>query len=212
MRGDGNPIWLSEEPLVYDGPFRRNVQSFLRHFGENVNIEHPLIQAWTIRVEQRFGSSSSLALHVYKETTDISNPTVCDQCRIIGERGIAGGRAVSTFKGFISRIKLCMLTGWQEHPVCTERFHFIFPSSPGSAPVLQWPHEVQNKATGDSQADDAPFSAPASVLDSNAHLLHGVLHLNGFGHLLRINGVEGGSTSWTGKKSSSICSSICRYS
>jgi ssRNA-specific RNase YbeY (16S rRNA maturation enzyme) len=26
------------------------------------------------------------------------------------------------------------------------------------------------------------------MYDSRAHLLHGVLHLNGFGHLLRVNG------------------------
>lgn len=32
------------------------------------------------------------------------------------------------------------------------------------------------------------FSAPPSIYDSRAHLLHGVLHQNGFGHLLRVNG------------------------
>jgi len=31
-------------------------------------------------------------------------------------------------------------------------------------------------------------SAPPSIYDSRAHLLHGVLHQNGFGHLLRVNG------------------------
>ena len=34
----------------------------------------------------------------------------------------------------------------------------------------------------------AQFSTPPSIYDSRAHLLHGVLHLNGFGHLLRVNG------------------------
>ncbi len=40
--------------------------------------------------------------------------------------------------------------------------------------------------------------APVSIFDSTVHLLHGVLHANGFGHLLRINGLEGGSQHVTG--------------
>ena len=39
----------------------------------------------------------------------------------------------------------------------------------------------------------------SSAFESSAHLLHGVLHTNGFGHLLRINGLEGGSAHLTGK-------------
>ena len=44
----------------------------------------------------------------------------------------------------------------------------------------------------------SPFVAPVSIFDSTVHLLHGVLHGNGFGHLLRINGLEGGSENVTG--------------
>ena len=44
----------------------------------------------------------------------------------------------------------------------------------------------------------SPFVAPVSIFDSTVHLLHGVLHANGFGHLLRINGLEGGSQHVTG--------------
>lgn len=32
------------------------------------------------------------------------------------------------------------------------------------------------------------FSTPPSIYDGRGHLLHGVLHQNGFGHLLRVNG------------------------
>lgn len=43
-----------------------------------------------------------------------------------------------------------------------------------------------------AQEDDAaPYMAPTSVFESSAHLLHGALHLNGFGHLLRMNAGEG---------------------
>jgi len=30
-------------------------------------------------------------------------------------------------------------------------------------------------------------------LEDERHLLHGIIHVNGFGHLLRVNGREGGS-------------------
>ena len=32
-----------------------------------------------------------------------------------------------------------------------------------------------------------------SQLENTSHLLHGVIHSNGYGHLLRVNGREGGS-------------------
>ena len=42
------------------------------------------------------------------------------------------------------------------------------------------------------QEDDAaPYMAPTSVFESSSHLLHGALHLNGYGHLLRMNAGEG---------------------
>jgi hypothetical protein len=53
----------------------------------------------------------------------------------------------------------------------------------------------QDLAAGDATAS---YTAPASMLDSQSHLLHGILHANGFGHLLRINGLEGGSTVLSG--------------
>ncbi|GFH18285.1 PHD-type domain-containing protein, partial [Haematococcus lacustris] len=37
--------------------------------------------------------------------------------------------------------------------------------------------------TVESDGNAAPFNAPASVFDSQAHCLHGVLHANGYGHL-----------------------------
>ena len=56
------------------------------------------------------------------------------------------------------------------------------------------------------EAPDAAYTVPASITDSSRHLLHGVLHANGFGHLLRINGLEGGSDALTGKLARSLVS------
>ena len=44
----------------------------------------------------------------------------------------------------------------------------------------------------------AAYYTPPTAFDSHAHLLHGVIHANGFGHLARVNGREGGSSKLTG--------------
>lgn len=107
---------------------------------------------------------------------------------------------------------VCCYSGWQHHPVA-RKFHFIIPVSAtreaalahGNVPALLdiW---LQTDCQGplvlpQYLADDAgsPYIAPISIFDSTSHLLHGVLHANGFGHLLRINGVEGGSQNFTGE-------------
>ena len=105
--------------------------------------------------------------------------------------------------------------GWQHHAVCKRRYHFIIPAQmppqaaaeAGNLPALVACRAADPAMTQQStqprppqQAHDAasPYTAPASVFDAHSHLLHGVLHANGFGHLLRINGLEGGSAVLTG--------------
>lgn len=113
-----------------------------------------------------------------------------------------------------------MRSGWQHHALCTGKYHFIIPVratqeaalSHGNIPAL-----VEIWMQGDCRkplrlpqhlAEDAgsPYIAPVSIFDSTSHLLHGVLHANGFGHLLRINGLEGGSEHVTGK---AYCLPVC---
>jgi hypothetical protein len=48
---------------------------------------------------------------------------------------------------------------------------------------------------------DAPHQHQASlVFESKLHRLHGTVHSNGFGHLMRLNGREGGSRGATGRQ------------
>ena len=102
--------------------------------------------------------------------------------------------------------------GWQNHPVCTRKYHFIIPVRASQDTALAHgniPALVEIWLQGSSKkplllpqylSDDAssPFVAPISIFDSTSHVLHGVLHANGFGHLVRINGLEGGSEHVTG--------------
>lgn len=90
------------------------------------------------------------------------------------------------------------------------RFHFIIPAEstledPASLMALVegkyngsiqlstcWEPPAQADAAGEEDAGGA-YNAEDSVFESKDHLLHGMLHLNGYGHLLRMNGSQGGS-------------------
>lgn len=59
--------------------------------------------------------------------------------------------------------------------------------------------------TSDDLEDQAYFQ-----LENTTHLLHGVVHANGFGHLLRVNGREGGSKFLKGSDIMSFWDSLCK--
>lgn len=47
-------------------------------------------------------------------------------------------------------------------------------------------------------------------LEDTSHLLHGVIHANGYGHLLRINGREGGSRLLSGSRIINFWDRLCK--
>lgn len=63
-----------------------------------------------------------------------------------------------------------------------------------------------NMFTCPSCGEDAVIG---SILDLQSHLLHGVLHCNGFGHLLRINGREKGSRFASGRDIMDLWDRVC---
>lgn len=48
-------------------------------------------------------------------------------------------------------------------------------------------------------------------LEDTTHLLHGVVHANGYGHLLRVNGREGGSKVLSGTDIMNFWDRLCKY-
>lgn len=108
------------------------------------------------------------------------------------------------------------------------RYHFIVPSEKGpdsledpkALPAIakkcfQGHKPTENAVALPSQTvilhDTAPpYVAPSTIFDSSRHLLHGVIHANGFGHLLRVNGREGGSRSTSGTQMVDLWDDICR--
>lgn len=49
-----------------------------------------------------------------------------------------------------------------------------------------------------------------SQFEDNTHLLHGVIHSNGYGHLLTLNGKEGGSKFLSGSDIMNFWDKLCR--
>jgi len=58
---------------------------------------------------------------------------------------------------------------------------------------------------------DSEWNKPLSddVFEVQTHLLYGLIHCNGFGHLLCINGIEGGSKYLSGRETMDLWDRIC---
>ncbi|KAH9615034.1 hypothetical protein KSS87_003880 [Heliosperma pusillum] len=80
----------------------------------------------------------------------------------------------------------CRCSGWSHHYMSKRKYHIIIPMD------TEW-----NK----------PLNS--DVFDIQTHLLHGVIHCNGFGHLLCINGIEGGSKYVRGGEIMDLWDRIC---
>ncbi|KAK6913510.1 Zinc finger, PHD-finger [Dillenia turbinata] len=80
----------------------------------------------------------------------------------------------------------CRCSGWSHHFVSKRKYHLIIPVDD------EWNEPL----------DDGAF-------DVQTHLLHGLVHCNGFGHLLCINGIEGGSKNLSGREIMDLWDRIC---
>ncbi|GLT28768.1 hypothetical protein SLA2020_036760 [Shorea laevis] len=80
----------------------------------------------------------------------------------------------------------CKSTGWSYHFVSKRKYHLIVPND------REWNRPL----------DDGVF-------DLQTHLLHGLIHGNGFGHLICINGIEGGSKYLCGRELMDLWNRIC---
>ncbi|KAF8734320.1 hypothetical protein HU200_014544 [Digitaria exilis] len=82
---------------------------------------------------------------------------------------------------------LCRCAGWSHHWVSKHKYHFIIPAA------VDW---------------DQPLRADA-LLGRSDHLLHGLIHSNGFGHLVTLRGCHGGSPFLTGCQIMDIWDQLC---
>ncbi|XP_043720476.1 PHD finger protein At1g33420-like [Telopea speciosissima] len=182
------PAYSKDEPSSGvnhpDGPFRLNVRSFLSKHAQlpPPSSLFPHLLTWQILfrigelVEGPDSSPTVVALDVVEEDVTRSRSVYCDQCRV---------------------------GGWSGHPVCGKRYHFIIRADNNSIDGYHKPCTSCGDLVhlSDPRCKSCNYVMTAEdledwiylQLEDTTHLLHGVVHSNGYGHLLRVNGREGGS-------------------
>jgi len=111
------------------------------------------------------------------------------------------------------------LIGWSRHPVCGRRYHFIIRNEYAIQDYKTCKHcglmaqlfETRCPSCNHGISYDDPEDWDYRQLDNPRHLLHGIVHDNGFGHLVRINGKEGGSSFLMGIQLMDFWDRLCRY-
>ncbi|PSS26821.1 PHD finger protein MALE STERILITY like [Actinidia chinensis var. chinensis] len=80
--------------------------------------------------------------------------------------------------------KYCQYVGWGHHMICNKKYHFLVPSKGTAVACLNHQGNCERvKST----------KGKSNLVELKAHIMHGVFHSNGFGHLLSVNGLELGS-------------------
>ncbi|GJN16992.1 hypothetical protein PR202_gb04029 [Eleusine coracana subsp. coracana] len=190
------------------GTFRETVRGFLaKHarllplpsiFSPAAAAAPPHLLIWrvslTVGEEGEDGGGARVELNVVEEDVLRSRSVYCDQCRVVG---------------------------WSGHPVCGKRYHFIIendmnqlsgrrrtcclrcgtPTVAGESRCLLCNFDMEGE-----ELEECAYLH----LDDSSHLLHAVVHANGYGHLLRVNGREGGSRLLTGHDIMSLWDRLCK--
>ncbi|KAL7163235.1 hypothetical protein ACSBR2_039351 [Camellia fascicularis] len=73
----------------------------------------------------------------------------------------------------------CQFVGWGHHMICNKKYHFLMPSKDTAVACLNY----------QGRPPDSTKAQP-NLVELQGHIMHGVFHSNGFGHLLCVNGLE----------------------
>ncbi|KAL6840161.1 hypothetical protein ACP4OV_029971 [Aristida adscensionis] len=189
------------------GTFREAVRGFLaRHarllplpsiFSPAAAAAPPHLLIWRVSLsvgEDGEDGGGRVELNVVEEDVLRSRSVYCDQCRVVG---------------------------WSGHPVCGKRYHFIIENDSNQMSGCRRTCCLRcgtPMAAAESRCALCNFDMEGEEveecaylhLDDSSHLLHAVVHANGFGHLLRVNGREGGSRFLTGRDIMSFWDRLCK--
>ncbi|CAJ1978272.1 unnamed protein product [Sphenostylis stenocarpa] len=182
-------------------PFRTCVQRFL---SDHARITFPpslfpSLMTWQIlfRVGDLVDGPDLLpavvTLDIVEEDVTRSRSSVyCDQCRVVG---------------------------WSGHPVCRKRYHFIIRAINNAVEPYQRPcsrcgnllqlSETRCRSCNFAITVDDLEDWVYLQIEDNTHLLHGVVHSNGYGHLLTLSGREGGSKLLSGSDIMNFWDRLC---
>ncbi|KAE8696265.1 PHD finger protein [Hibiscus syriacus] len=181
-------------------PFRSNIRSFLSKHAlmPPLSSLFPHVMTWQIVLRngdqtESSDPSSVVCLDVMEEDVARSRSIYCDQCRVVG---------------------------WSGHPVCSKRYHFIITADGNCIGGNRKPcvrcgdilhlSELRCRSCSHVTTTDDVEEWVYHQLEDTTHLLHGVIHSNGYGHLLRVNGREGGSRVLSGCHIMDFWDRICK--
>lgn len=75
--------------------------------------------------------------------------------------------------------------GWGNHLICNKKYHFLLPSKEALSSCTSCENCCDSVGTMNN--------GKSKLIELEGHMMHGVFHSNGFGHLLCVNGLEMGS-------------------
>ncbi|KAL0448275.1 UNVERIFIED_CONTAM: PHD finger protein [Sesamum latifolium] len=180
-------------------PFRTTVRAFLTKHAllPPPSSLFPHLLTWQVlfRVGDLAGDDGGPAvvcLDVVEEDVARSRSVYCDQCRVVG---------------------------WSSNPVSAKRYHFIIKADgnsiagynktcAGCGDALHMT-DSRCKSCNHVMTTEDVEDWMYQQLESTTHLLHGVVHANGYGHLLRVNGREGGSRLLSGRHIMNFWDRLC---
>ncbi|XP_042025133.1 PHD finger protein At1g33420-like isoform X1 [Salvia splendens] len=181
-------------------PFRTTVRAFLTQHAilPPPSSLFPHLLTWQIlfRVGDLAvddGGPAIVCLDVVEEDVARSRSVYCDQCRVVG---------------------------WSSNPVSGKRYHFIIKADgnsiagynktcAGCGDALHMT-DSRCKSCNHVMTTEDVEDWMYQQLDNTTHLLHGVIHANGYGHLLRVNGREGGSRLLSGRHIMNFWDRLCK--
>ncbi|KAJ4974318.1 hypothetical protein NE237_007492 [Protea cynaroides] len=155
-------------PVDFNGLFHQNINTLLELGSPETNLCSGM-QSWSFQLELHRQPSVHISLFIIEEPTEASSHSHCNHCVYI-----------------FLKVIVDYSSGWGHHMICNKKFHFVVPSKEtATATPASLSHE------GNSRGSDATTAAlKSNLIELHGHLMHGVLHMSGFGHLLCINGVE----------------------
>lgn len=92
----------------------------------------------------------------------------------------------NVFLFIVMECYFCVVEGWGHHYVSKRRYHLLIPANEN------W---------------EKPLGSDSFEIDT--HVLHGLIHCNGYGHLLSINGVNEDSIFLSGSDFMDLWDRLC---
>ncbi|XLR65457.1 hypothetical protein S83_016129 [Arachis hypogaea] len=155
-------------PVMFTGPFRENVNALLEYANSESNLGMGM-PMWSFQLEVHHHPPLHIFLFVIEEPIEASLNRHCKHCQYVG---------------------------WGHHFICNKKYHFVLPSKEALATCSSCEGCCDAIATinnNNNNNNNSNNNGKSKLIELQGHMMHGVFHSNGFGHLLCVNGLETGS-------------------